>query len=196
MNNETKKPQKKKIKKTHKKMKIIGTETYTNASTGEIKEMQVISIEDRDFNFDKIWIVHILEALDKVGNQKIKVMNTLLRLKNRDNQIIATQRDIAKESAVSLPTVSETIRLLLDVNFLVKQANGVYMINPDVIFKGNKNNRMDVLLQYKKYDAEEDEIEVKIDEDPDTYLITKKETEEAEVIEEKKSNSVLDIFKK
>ena len=36
---------------TRKKVKVIGTETYIKQDTGEIAEMQVVKIEERDANF-------------------------------------------------------------------------------------------------------------------------------------------------
>ena len=41
---------------TRKKVKVIGTETYINQQTGELQEMQVIDIEERDANFHKLWL--------------------------------------------------------------------------------------------------------------------------------------------
>jgi hypothetical protein len=64
------------MKTTSKKTKIIGKETYVNQRTGEIEEHQVIQMTNTDFNFDKIWLGHILETLDMIGNQKIKVLNS------------------------------------------------------------------------------------------------------------------------
>ena len=39
---------------TRKKVKVIGTETYIKQSTGELEEMQVMRIEERDANFHKL----------------------------------------------------------------------------------------------------------------------------------------------
>ena len=36
---------------TTKRVKVVGTEEYINTRTGELEQMQVTSIEDRDFNF-------------------------------------------------------------------------------------------------------------------------------------------------
>ena len=41
---------------TRKKVKVVGTETYINQKTGELQEMQVIDIEERDANFHKLWL--------------------------------------------------------------------------------------------------------------------------------------------
>jgi len=156
--------------KTIKKMKIIGTEEYVNKATGEIIQTQTVKMESRDFNFEKLWLVHILDALEAVGNQKIKVMNTLLEMKNQDNMIIATQRMLATKAEVGLNTVNDTLKLLIDTNFIKKIQSGVYMINPDVMFKGTKNNRMNILLEYSKSDEETEET--KISDEPETHLIT------------------------
>ena len=55
------------------KVKVIGTETYIKQDTGEIAEMQVVKIEERDANFHKLWLGHILQSIDLIGNQKTKL---------------------------------------------------------------------------------------------------------------------------
>jgi len=158
--------------KTTKKMKIIGSQEYINKDTGEVEKMNVIKMEDRDFNFDKIWIAHILESLEAIGNQKIKVMTELLKLKNADNLIITTQRKLAKSINVSPTTVNETIQTLVESNFLQIVQKGVYRINPDHLFKGGNSKRLNILLEYNK--TQNDIEEVQIDDNPDTFLITDK----------------------
>ncbi|WP_281042436.1 replication/maintenance protein RepL, partial [Selenomonas infelix] len=46
---------------TRKKVKVVGTETYIKQDTGELREMQVIDIEERDANFHKLWLGHYFE---------------------------------------------------------------------------------------------------------------------------------------
>lgn len=161
--------------KTIKKMKIVGTEEYVNKETGEMIQTQTVKMESRDFNFEKLWLVHILESLEAVGNQKIKVMNTLLEIKNSDNMIIATQRALAEKAQVGLNTVNETLNILIDTNFIRKVQSGVYMINPDIMFKGTKNNRMNILLEYSKPDPMEEETQ--ISENPDVAVISERPKE-------------------
>ncbi len=133
---------------TRKKLKVIGTKTYIDQQTGEICEMNVMNIEDRDANFHKIWLGHIIQALDMIGNQKIKVLNFLMENLNSENQLVMTQRKIAQKSGISYSTVAETMKALQEADFLVKINSGAYQINPDVLFKGGKNNRLRVLLDY------------------------------------------------
>ena len=49
---------------TNKKVKVVGRAEYTNNSTGEVEDFQVVRLEDRDFNFHKIWLEHIINSLD------------------------------------------------------------------------------------------------------------------------------------
>lgn len=152
------------MKKTHGKKQIrIGRERYINEQTGEVQEFDVIEQTDKDFNFDKLWLGHILNSLDIIGNKKIKVLNWLLSNKNAQNQILGTQREIAEKTDVSGPIVNETMGMLIQSNLLKKVRNGLYMLNPDVLFKGGNNQRLNVLMKYKQI-SEFDEKGNKIEE--------------------------------
>ncbi len=134
---------------TRKKVKFIGTEQYVNTQTGEIQEMHVISIEQRDFNFHKIWISHILEVLDLVGNSKSKFIFWLFDHLNSDNQIIMNITQMVEKSQFSRSTIQRTIKILVENDVLIKVNQGAYRVNPSVIFKGTIDKRMNVLLQYE-----------------------------------------------
>jgi len=156
--------------KTTKKLKVVSHQQYINKNTGEVEDFNVIKMESRDFNFDKIWIAHILDSLEAIGNQKIKVMLHLLKIKNRDNLVVITQRKLSEETNVSINVITDTIKLLVNSDFIQKVQNGVYRINPDHLFKGNQKNRMNILLEYTKTN---EKIETQISENPDTFLIEK-----------------------
>ena len=42
------------------------------------------------------------------------------------------------------------MKTLMDSNFLTQIQSGVYQVNPDIIFKGGKTDRLNVLIQYNK----------------------------------------------
>ena len=135
-------------KTTRRKMKIVGKQAYIDQETGEMNEVQVIDIEERDANFHKIWLSHILNSIDLIGNQKTKLAFWILDNIDSENQLIMTQRKIAKNSGISLYTVSETLKVLMDSNFLQKINSGAYRVNPNVLWKGGKSARMNVLFKY------------------------------------------------
>ena len=135
---------------TTKKQVVVGRQEYINNKTGEVEEFNVINSYDTDFNFEKIWLSHILESLEVIGNQKIKVLNWLLANKNSSNMIIATQRAIATKSGVSYPVVNQTIKALIDTKAISSEQTGVYMLNPDFMFKGHNKKRMNLLLRFNE----------------------------------------------
>lgn len=142
---------------TRKKVKVIGKETYINQNTGQIEEMQVMSIEERDANFHKIWLGHILNSIDLIGNQKTKLAFWILDNLNAENQLVMTQRQIANKSGISIQTVNRTISALLESDFLVKINGGAYRVNPNMLFKGGKNNRLNILIQYNEEKKESEQ---------------------------------------
>ena len=142
--------------KTSKKVKVIGTESYINANTGEVEDFQVVRMEDRDFDFHKVWIHAIVNSLDLIGNKKTKLAFWIVEHLNHDNQLIMTYRQIAEKSGISLETVRSTMNALIESNFLRRINQGAYCVNPDVIFKGKRSGRLNVLFQYQNLETDDD----------------------------------------
>ena len=132
---------------TQKKVKYTGIQGYINVDTGEYKEMYVTDIEDRDFNFSKVWMKNFLLAMDIVGNRKTKVAFWIVD-NAKGNILIGTQRELADKIGVSYQTVNTTLKLLMDADFLRRKQSGVYVINPDIAFKGTRQARLNVLNEY------------------------------------------------
>lgn len=141
--------------KTSKKVKVIGTESYINANTGEVEDFQVVRLEDRDFDFHKVWIHAIIDSLDLIGNKKTKLAFWIVEHLNHDNQLIMTYRQIAEKSGISLETVRSTMNALIESNFLRRINQGAYCVNPDVIFKGKHSGRLNVLFQYQNLETDD-----------------------------------------
>lgn len=137
-----------KQKQTSKKIKIIGNTQYINRNTGEIEDFQVVSIEERDFNFHKVWLSHIINSLELIGNQKTKLAFWIIDNLDKENKLTMTYRQISEKSNISYQTVSRTMKSLIESNFLQQINQGAYRVNPDVIFKGTRNGRLNVLYQY------------------------------------------------
>ena len=133
---------------TRKKAKVIGTQDYINTATVEHEEMQVISIEERDANFHKIWLTHLISGIELIGNQKIKLAFWIIENLDSENKLVMTQRTISEKTKISLQTVSKTIKALVECDFLIKINSGAYRVNPDMLWKGGKDARLNVLFQY------------------------------------------------
>ena len=141
---------------TQKKMKVVGTQQFINVATGEIEDFQVTSIEERDFNFHKVWMKNFINTLDLVGNQKTKLCFWIIDNLNKENQLCMTYRQISEKTNISLETVRITMKLLLEADFLRRVNTGCYVVNPDVLFKGSRSGRLNVLNTYT--DTEKHEV--------------------------------------
>lgn len=137
---------------TTKKVKVIGTRKYINQDSGEIEDFQVINIEEIDFNFHKIWLNHIINSLDLIGNQKTRLAFWIVDNLDKENKLTMTYRQISEKSGISYQTVSRTMKSLIESNFLQQINQGAYRINPNIIFKGTRSGRLNVLYQYNSKD--------------------------------------------
>lgn len=143
---------------TSKKVKVVGTEEYLNPATGEIIPMQVTEIEERDFNFTKVWMQNFIASLDIIGNQKMHTALWIIDHLDRDNRLVATIDEVAEGTEVSKETARVTMKVLQEANFLNKVRNGLYVVNPNILYKGSRGNRLDCLNRYKAIDAPKIEI--------------------------------------
>lgn len=157
--NQERRAKRKKKGSTSVKLTTIGKADYINSNTGEVETFNVIEEKDQDFNFEKIWLGHLLTSLDIIGNKKMLVLNWLLANKDSENKIIGTQRVIAEKAKVSLPVVNETIKALVNANAIKKMQTGVFMLNPELVFKGRHSKRMNILLRYTEIETIDQEPE-------------------------------------
>ncbi len=92
-----------------------------------------------------------MNILDLLGGKKLEILKYLLsKINNIDNTIIARYDDIIKDLKVSRQTVSSTLKILREANFIRKIANGVYMVNPDIIVKGSGSKKDALMIKYIK----------------------------------------------
>lgn len=132
--------------KTTKKQKLVWHKMLVDAETGEEIAAEVKTIEDRDFNFHKVWLKNLISSLEEISNKQIRLAFWILEHLDSENQLIMTQRVIAQKSGVSLNTVIRTMKALQEGSppFLQKINSGAYRVNPNVIWKGPYSKRMRV----------------------------------------------------
>lgn len=137
---------------TTKKQKFVGYKEFVDPETGEKIPMQINVLEERDFNFTKVWMQHLVNSLDSISNQKLRLAFWIIDHLDKENKLVMTQRAIADESGMSLQTVSRTLKALCEgePSFLQKIQNGAYRVNPDVLFKGSHSNRVGICFEYRE----------------------------------------------
>lgn len=140
--------------KTHKTSKgpvgVVGYDEYINARTGEVTEFAVLRMQNVDYNFEKIWLYKLLEALDLTGSAKVKVLSWMLEHRDSENRIIATQARIAEGAEVSQRTVNKLIRDMMAESLISSIQSGVYRLNPDLIWRGKNHKRMSILMEFAR----------------------------------------------
>ena len=143
------------VKQTYKKQRLVGlTEVYDK--DGNPIPSQLIKIEDKDFNFHKVWLQHLILSFEGITNQRLKLASWILDNLDTENQLVMTQRKISEKSGMSLATVMRTMTELQkgELPFLQKINSGAYRVNPAVIWKGSYNKRMSVLFDYTSTDRD------------------------------------------
>jgi hypothetical protein len=139
---------------TIKKQIFIGTKELIDAETGEVVPVQLKQVEDRDFNFHKVWLRMFIEGLNGIANKKMKLAFWIIDNLDRENKLCFTFRRIAEATGLSQPTVIRTMKELQegDPPFLKKLQSGVYVVNPDILYKGSHQGRMGVIYQFNDID--------------------------------------------
>ena len=139
----------------------IGLKTFIDAQTGEEVDFTIIEKEiPKDYNFHKIWLQDILNVLDSFGHKKILVLTHLLKnMRNEDNSVSGSYREIAENCKVSLPTVNNVMRELLDSNVLKKVSSATYVFNPNLILRGSADKRKNLIIRYKYQEDERKQID-------------------------------------
>jgi DNA-binding transcriptional ArsR family regulator len=142
--------------------KLLGPDVWINQRTGEIIEAQTLSKavkSDVDVGFHKLWIGHILETIEEVGNAKVKVLFWLMRNMDKGNMIRATVRQIAERAEVGEATVKRLMAALRKADVVRLEYGGRWILNPAVVFKGGHDRRMNVLIRYRVMEQQELPVE-------------------------------------
>lgn len=126
-----------------------GQRRLVDTSTGEVIDAQVVTKTAGDVGFHKIWLHEILELVEEAGNAKMRVLMWLLSKADSQNQIWATHQEIATACGASTKTVQRLMTALQAANVLTETRRSVWRLNPQVIFKGDHNKRMAVLVKYR-----------------------------------------------
>lgn len=139
------------------KNKVIGTTSYINGETGEIKEMQLVETDvyEKDSNFYKLFLQDFISALESVANKKTKLCYWIITNMNRDNLLLYSYRQISDKTGISYGTVADTMKTLLEKDFVRRHSSGYYIVNPGILFKGTYQRRSIALGKY--YECEKGE---------------------------------------
>ncbi|MED0665622.1 replication/maintenance protein RepL [Bacillus badius] len=135
--------------------------TLIDQDTGEI--VHVDQITKRVYgtkNFWKMYLMDFLSVLGIIDNKQLDVFIYIAENTNQSNNLfIGTYRSISEDVGVGLSTVTRIMKKLQESNFIKKKQNGVYLVNPNIMMKGNDTKRQ-ILLSYYEEEKPLNSIEI------------------------------------
>ena len=94
-----------------------------------------------------------LTVLGIIDSKQLDVFIFIVENTNQaTNTFLGTYDHIAKQVGVSRPTIAKIMKKLQENNFIKKIQNGAWLVNPNILMKGNDTKRQ-ILLSY--YESEE-----------------------------------------
>ena len=135
---------------------LIGTQKkeLIDVETGE--QIFVDQITKRVYgskNFWKMYLMDFLMVLGIIDSKQVDIFIYIVENTNPSTNIfLGTYDKIAADVGVSRPTIARIMKKLQDNNFVKRIQNGAYLVNPNILMKGNDRKRQ-ILLSY--YDSED-----------------------------------------
>lgn len=122
--------------------------------TGEL--ILVDNISKRIYGTKNFWKCYLMDFLTVLGIVDSKQLDIFIYIVENTNQatnmFIGTYTKISKDVGVCRQTIATIMKKLQENNFIKKVQNGVWLVNPNILMKGNDTKRQ-ILLSY--YESEE-----------------------------------------
>lgn len=132
------------------------TDTWINQRTGEAIEAD--TIVKKAYGAKAFWKLYLLDFMQVLGVLDSKQVDVLVYIAENTqpgtNLFMGTQNQIAEAVGVSRPTVSRVFKKLTEANFIQRKFNGVWLVNPNIIMKGNDFKRKQIMIEYKNLSAD------------------------------------------
>lgn len=125
-----------------------------DTTTGEV--IWVDQITKRTYGTKNFWKCYLMDFLSVLGIIDSKQLDVFIYIvdntQQANNTFIGTYAKIAKDVGVCRQTIATIMKKLQENNFVKKVQNGVWLVNPNILMKGNDTKRQ-ILLSY--YESEE-----------------------------------------
>ena len=125
-----------------------------DTETGELMHVdQITKMVYGSKNFWKCYLMDFLTVLGIIDSKQVDIFIYIVENTNQSNNVfLGTYKKIAKDVVVSEPTIAKIMKKLQDNNFIKKMQAGAWLVNPNILMKGNDTKRQ-ILLSY--YESEE-----------------------------------------
>ncbi len=95
-------------------------------------------------------------------NKNERTIEYMEHTRPSDNRFIATYQDIMEDIGCCKQTVASTLNKLKKKDFMRKIQAGVWIVNPDILIKGNDRKREMLLSEYHEVKTVKDDEEKNI----------------------------------
>lgn len=125
-----------------------------DTKTGELMHVdQITKMVYGSKNFWKCYLMDFLSVLGIMDSKQVDIFIYIVENTNQSNNVfLGTYDKIAKDVGVSRPTIAKIMKKLQENNFIKRMQAGAWLVNPNILMKGNDNKRQ-ILLSY--YESEE-----------------------------------------
>lgn len=109
-------------------------------------------------NFWKCYLMDFLTVLGIIDSKQLDVFIYIAENTNQTNNLfIGTYDKIGKDVGVCRQTIATIMKKLQEQNFIKKVQQGVWLVNPNILMKGNDGKRQ-MLLSYYESDQPINEL--------------------------------------
>ena len=125
-----------------------------DTETGELMHVdQITKMVYGSKNFWKCYLMDFLTVLGIIDSKQVDIFIYIVENTNQSNNVfLGTYKKIASDVGCSSATIAKIMKKLQDNNFIKKLQSGAWLVNPNILMKGNDSKRQ-ILLSY--YESEE-----------------------------------------
>lgn len=168
------------IEYNEKNSTLIGTRPLevVDPATGQVLEMiQTTKLRYGSKHFWKCYLNEFIEVMESLSGKQFDVFLYIVKhTKQSDNKYIGTYEKIIKGSKCSRQIVAKTMKNLQDCDFIRKIQNGVWMVNPYILMKGDGQKQVILRKEYESVNPAEEETKKENGTDADTENTTNTDT--------------------
>lgn len=133
---------------------LIGTQKreLLDKQTGEV--IWVDQITKRSYGTKSFWKCYLMDFLTVLGiidNKQVDIFIYIVENTNQSNNLfIGTYKKISKDCNCCEATIAKIMKKLVANGFIKKVQNGVWMVNPNILMRGNDTKRQILLSYYQE----------------------------------------------
>ena len=130
-------------------------------------------------NFWKCYLIDFLSILGIIDNKQVDIFIYIVENTNQSNNVfLGTYKKISEDVGCSSATIARIMKKLQENNFIKKLQNGAWLVNPNILVRGDDTKRQ-ILLSYYQTEAPINQITMsRTKRKPIPLVQSKKEIEE------------------